>query len=432
VAPAERPHVIVVGAGIGGLVLARDLAIADVRVTLLETAETAETATRSASLGAPTAVAEVGGVEVDLGADAMSADSGAARALAAELGLELALPVRAASWVVHGPDDAHPLPALSLLGIPADPLTREVIALAGTGAALRAQLDALIPMLRPTKHRTIADLVRRRMGRRVLARLVAPMVRGRYGVSPTELPIEVASARLSGALAFSGTLTAAVRTIADRRPADDEVVGVVGGMHRLATSLATSAERVGVEIRTTAPVASLAATVVELTNGDRLEGRVVAAPPMPSGLTRPVTVVVAAVESAALDASPRGAEAVVAAGARGIGARALAQSSRIWPWLGEALSPHRHLVRLEYDDAPLGSAAVEADVRAITGVADVRVVDLAQREWWSLPHNRPVAVGAADVLTVGGAGVRRGIAEAIEDARASAADLVAELRGADA
>ncbi len=429
----ERPAVIVVGAGIAGLVLARDLAIADRRVILLESA---------ARPGGQVAAAGLGGM--DLGADA--ARSGAALSrLTAELGLELVSPLDAPCRVVLAPGEPRPLPAAHLSGIPAAPLAREVIDLIGLRAALRAQLDALTPMVRAGKYRTLGELVRRRMGARVLERLVAPVVRGRSGLHPDDVEPAAASPRLPGALAYGGTLAAAVAAILQDRPAGGELLGIRGGMHVLAETLAARAVRVGVDLRLGTRVEAVEASGVVLADGTRLDGRVVLAAPPPDATAgaqsthdahpapdahptpgpREETVVVAEVESAGLDARPIGGGAVVAAGATGIAARALTHSSARWPWLGEGLGPHRHLVRLVYDTAPHDPGAVEADLRAITGVPAARVVELEARTWRRAVASAP----PRGVLAVGEAAGHEGITAAVEHARRIGADLIADDDG---
>ena len=53
-----------------------------------------------------------------------------------------------------------------------------------------------------------------------------------------------------------------------------------------------------------------------------------------------------------LDAAPRGTGLLVAPGAPGIRAKALTHASAKWAWLAEKAGPHRHVLRLSYNDAP--------------------------------------------------------------------------------
>jgi len=398
--------VTVVGAGIAGLVVARDLARAGVPVTVLEAGD---------RVGGQLAAVTVGGVEVDAAAESFATRSDAVAGLAAELGLETVAPLDAPAWLIGADGRAAPLPAASLLGIPAQPFAADVLGTIGAAGAWRAQLDKLAPMLRPGKHRSLGALVRRRMGRRVLERLVAPVVRGVHSTTPEALPIETASPGLRAALARTGSLAAAVADLRASAPAGSLVGGIAGGMHRLARRLAEDAAAHGAELRLGARVASL----------DGLPGRVVvAAPGLASAPARQrtITVALAAVASTALDAAPRGTGALVAEGAPGIAARALTHSSAKWSWLRDALPPGRHLVRLSYDGVPEDPAGrVLADLRAITGADDARLEDLAVRGWTRTLAAEPVA--ADGPIVVGEAGSSTGLATIVPAARALAAAL---------
>ena len=71
--------------------------------------------------------------------------------------------------------------------------------------------------------------------------------------------------------------------------------------------------------------------------------------PVSSGQIVLATLVV---DSAELDAAPRGTGLLVAPGASGIRAKALTHATAKWAWLAEAAGPHRHVLRLSYNDAP--------------------------------------------------------------------------------
>lgn len=412
---AERTFVI--GADVAGLVLARDLAIAGVPVTVLDAGD---------RVGGRLAPITVGGIEVDGDVDAFDVAGGGIAALAAELGLEVVHPAAGAEWLVRGEGDARPLPAEHLLGIPAAPMVREVIDIVGVGAALRAQLDTLIPMLRPAKYEHLGDLVRRRMGRAILERLVAPVVRGTLGTTPEAVAIADASPKLPAQLVRTGTLAAAIAALRAVTPPGGPVAGLRGGLHGLVSTLAARATRVGVEIRLSAAIVAVDADGVLLTDGERLEGRVVVATPELVGLAQPTshgTTAFAAVDSVALDAAPRGTRAVIAAGVPGIQARAFTHSSRRWSWLGETLPAHRHLIRLDYDSTPADPpAAIAADLRAITEVGDASIVDVALIDGGRSTELAPIPPG---LTAIGEAAGCVGLAAVVAQARATAADLLA-------
>ncbi len=298
--PGPAPdRVIVVGAGIGGLVVARDLARAGIPVIVLDAAGR----TGGQLLGVP-----VGGVVVDAAAESYATRTNAVAELATELGLEIAEPLDSPAWLVTADGRQLPLPAVSVLGIPAAPFAPDVVAAIGTAGAWRALLDKLIPMLRPDKYPTIGALVRRRMGTRVLDRLVAPVVRGVHSTSADALPVETAAPGLRAALRRTGSLTAAVAELRAQSPAGSQVAGIVGGMHRLAEALEADARAAGAEFRFGAEVAFATRDIVELADGERLEGRVVvAAPGIASHAVRQreIVVAIAAVDAPELDGAPR-------------------------------------------------------------------------------------------------------------------------------
>src|SRR5439155_13430774 len=103
---------IVVGGGIAGLAAAWQLAAAGERVLVLEA---------SPEVGGKLRVAPVGGVPVDVGAEAVLARRPEAVGLIAELGLaeERLTPLTTAAQLRAG-GALHPLPARTMLGIPAD------------------------------------------------------------------------------------------------------------------------------------------------------------------------------------------------------------------------------------------------------------------------------------------------------------------------
>jgi len=366
----SRRRVLIVGAGLAGLLLARELAIADAEVTVFDAA---------AEPGGRLAGVWLAGRRLPGAVESFRSGGAALQALTTQLGLDLVRPVQEARWLIGPDQSASVLPGSMLLGIPVPTMSAEVLAIIGTRAALRAELDAVIPMLRPGKYRDLGRLVQRRLGRRMLEEVVAPVARARYGLRPEALAIDEALPGLRGELTRRGSLTSAAASVLASRAAAGEEVGLRGGTNGLVELLAERAERVGVEIRTNARVESVESTALRLDTGEQLEGEVILATPRgPARPGRAPVVAHVAVDSAELDAAPRGRGAVVAAGE--IRARSFTHSSATWDWLAEALPAHRHLVRLAYDEAPEDPrATVAADLRAITGVRDASVVDLVLR-----------------------------------------------------
>jgi len=117
----------------------------------------------------------------------------------------------------------------SMLGIPGTPLTVTSQRLLGSGAAFRAQLDRLIPVLTIGKARLLGPLVRRRLGDTTRRRVLEPLVRERYGVSSDEVDVAVAAPGLNELIARCGSLTGAVIAYAERHVARETEIATVDG-----------------------------------------------------------------------------------------------------------------------------------------------------------------------------------------------------------
>lgn len=402
---AGRPRAtVVVGAGVAGLVVARDLAARGRRVVLLE---------RSDRAGGCVTSAQVAGLTVDAGAEAFATRSPVVPDLLAELGLadDVVAPSSAGAWL-QLPDRAVPLPRVGMLGIPGSPWAADVRAAVGVLGALRASLDRVLPArwglgaggahgTQPTQN--LGRLVRVRQGRRVLDRLVTPVVAGVHATHPDDADLDVVLPGLRDRLARHGSLGAAVTAMRAAAPAGSAVAGLRGGMHRLVEALVADVAARGVELRTGVEVTSLTRD----DDGWRLTlgatGRptttlvapqVVLAVPGPVALglladlvPRAVAVGTAAdtasdaradtgvelmtlvLDAPALDAAPRGTGMLVAPGTPGVTAKALTHATAKWAWLAEAAGRGRHVVRLSYGGAR-GTGALDEDAPLATALAD--------------------------------------------------------------
>lgn len=422
--PGDAP-VLVVGGGVAGLVIARDLARAGFAVTVLEAAD---------RTGGQLAAVRVDGFEVDAAAESFATRGGTVAALAAEVGLggDLVQPRDAPAWVIGAGGAAHPLPAASVLGIPGDPAAPDVVRAIGRRASWRARLDRLAPLRAPERYRSIGDLVRRRMGQGVLSELVAPVVRGVYSTGPDDLPLAQASPGLPAAIRAERSLGAAVLSLRAASAAGSQVAGIRGGVHRLAGALQADAVAAGARIRLGSRVITVEPDGVVLAGGERLSGRVVVAAADAQGAasrTRSITVAIASVDAPALDAAPRGSGALVTRGAPGITARAFTHSSAKWEWVADLLPAGRHLVRLSYDEVPGDpEATVAADLRAVTGAQIGGLRDLRVLTWTRTLEAAPAPTG---VDTAGEAASLTGLASIVAAARAVSARVVQDASGPD-
>lgn len=405
--------VVVVGAGVAGLTVARDLAAAGHDVTVLEAGPVA---------GGCVASLTVDGLRVDAGAESFATRSPAVTQLLDELGLadDVVLPVPAGAWLQTA-RGAVPLPRAGMLGIPGSPWAADVRAVVGLAGAVRASADRLLPARVGASGASLGRLVRVRQGRRVLDRLVTPVVAGVHAAHPDDADLDAVLPGVRERLAAHGSLGGAVAAMRAAAPAGSAVAGVRGGMHRVVAALVRDVEARGVELRTGGPVSGLdrsrtgwrvgtpagtvaADDVVVAVPGPvalRLLGSVV---PAAAAIDRPadtgVVLVTMVLDAPALDAAPRGTGLLVTPGAPGVRAKALTHATAKWPWLAEAAGPGRHVVRLSYGgpgharvpaDAELFDAAL-ADAAHLLGVPlrAAQVLDRARTPWPAgLPQVRP-------------------------------------------
>jgi len=257
----RRWDALVIGGGIAGLTAAWDLVRAGLRPMLIEA---------RGYTGGLVAAGSIGGARMDLGAEGFVVQGQAATSMLAELGLRTAAPHGrprlflppltpgagggSPQWVLHRfPDNAY-------LGIPADPLAADVVAMIGQGAAHRAAQDADLPGAVGTGPEDPADLasfVTARMGAGVLERLVRPIVAGIHSADPADLAADVVMPGLRRATAELGSLSAAVAAVLERRRARRDGVGgrsvdaaVEGGLFRLTDALREAIEAGGGSVRT--------------------------------------------------------------------------------------------------------------------------------------------------------------------------------------
>jgi oxygen-dependent protoporphyrinogen oxidase len=462
--------VVVAGGGVAGLVAARQLARIGHSVVVVE---------ERSVLGGFVGAHEVAGVELDSGAESFATRKGTVKALVDELGLggDVVVPAEAGAWVAWDGGTA-PLPAAGVLGIPGVPLADDVRRIIGWRGSLRAHLDRLMPLLRVRKETDLGDIVRRRMGRRVLERLVTPVVAGVHSADPSLVDVHAVAPGLTQAMTVQGSLSGAVLALREQAPAGSQVQGLVGGMHRLVAALEADCRYYGVEFRLGTPVEhvghgehaghvggegpwavtvgdeTLDARALVIATGFRpalaLTAEAGAAVPGAGEWPAPATVTIATlvVDEPRLDTAPRGTGVLVAPGTPGVAAKALTHATAKWAWLAERLPAHRHVLRLSYgrrddDGGRPHLATVLGDASTMLGVplgeAEVRGFSVVtwhdSLAFATVGHRVRVTRALAAVeevpgLDVVGAWVSgTGLAATVEQARTTASALAAELRG---
>ena len=231
-------HVIVVGGGLAGLTAAYLLNREGHEVTVLEGA---------AEPGGKLRRTEVGGVVVDVGAEAMLAFRPEGLELARELGLEVVHPAVQSSRIWTRGALRH-LPR-SVMGVPLDlDELRESGILSEEGLA-RARAER--PGQPVDEDLSVGDLVASRLGNEVVDRLVEPLLGGVYAGHARRLSARATTPQLVS-LAQRGPLLDAQVPASGDRPV---FAGLPGGMARLTEELAAR-----VHVRTSTPVRELQRT----------------------------------------------------------------------------------------------------------------------------------------------------------------------------
>ncbi|MGC5171855.1 protoporphyrinogen oxidase [Microbacterium sp. DT81.1] len=388
-AHARETRVVVIGAGIAGLVAAYECAKVGIRVAVFE---------QSGLVGGSVRTADVGGIPLDVGAESYATRGGHVRALVEELGLggSIVAPTPGGAWVVGLPASpgAAPLPKGGVLGIPDNPFADDVRRVIGWRGAWRAYLDRVRPPLTIGHERSLGRLVRTRMGTAVLERLVAPVTTGVYSSHPDDIDVDVAAPGLNAALTRAGSLSGAVAVLRGERTTAPgaAIEGIDGGVYRLVEALLARLDELGAEVHTGATVESVdrvgerwtvsvagqeeeRADAVIVATPEAAARRLLATavPALGTAALRPgpdVHVVTLVLDAPALDAHPRGTGVLTVAGARA--AKALTHSTAKWPWLAERMPAGRHVVRVSF-----GS---QGEPPATTGLSDEDAAALALAE----------------------------------------------------
>ncbi|MCF6376508.1 protoporphyrinogen oxidase [Nocardioides KLBMP 9356] len=282
--------VVVVGGGVAGLVAARGLAAAGREVLLLES---------SPRVGGKLRTAEVAGLPVDVGAEAMLARRPEGLDLAAELGTEVLHPTAAAS-AVWSRGALRTLPR-SLMGVPLD---HDQLAASGV---LSPEGLARASAEEPTEvdeDVSVGDLVGSRLGDEVVDRLVEPLLGGVYAGHARRISAAAAVPQLLAMARRGGLLDQAAGLPASTAPV---FATVPGGMGRLPGLVV---DRGGFEVRTSATVRALrrtdhgwSLTVGPTTHAETLEADalVLATPAAPTARLLADVVPTAAAELAAVE-----------------------------------------------------------------------------------------------------------------------------------
>lgn len=394
----ERIRVVVVGGGIAGLAAAHALAAdAAYDVMVLE---------GSPEVGGKLRLAEVAGVSVDVGAEAMLNRRPEAVELARDLGLDLVHPAATSSrlWTRGS---LRPLPR-SVMGVPTDlDQLAETGVLSPDGLA-RVREEPTLPPTVLDGDVSVADLVGRRLGPEVVDRLVEPLLGGVYAGHASSLSARAALPQVVALLDRGSLLEAA----AALPPTPDIPVfaGLRGGIGTLPAALVGSGRftvRTGATVREirrtpTGFVLELGPTAApELLEADRV---VLATPATPTArlltdLAPDAAAALAEIEYASMaivtlafreaDVGELPGSGFLVPPVDGRAIKAATFSFAKWDWVREAgggllvlrtsLGRHREEAALQVPDEELVITSL-ADLREATGL-DAAPADTHVQRW---------------------------------------------------
>jgi protoporphyrinogen/coproporphyrinogen III oxidase len=436
--------VVVVGAGIAGLVVAHDLARAGHSVLVLT----------GGDLGGTIRSARLGDLTVDVGAEAFARRSTVIPELLADLDLadRIVEPAGGRAWLVHA-GGAAPLPENSWLGIPAKPWAPDVRLVIGWRGALRASADLLLP---PSRQALLADRVGSRMGVRVRNSLVAPVLAGVYSTPVDQFRVAELPAPTQETLGTQRRLTAVARRLGSGAAAGAAVAGLEGGIFQVIDALGTRAVEYGAEF-TNEPATGLSMgsaptvisasghhcgrAVVVATDGTAANRLLGLTEPPPGSATGEILLCTVLLDHSGLNDTPRGSGVLVAPGTPGVAAKALTHSTAKWTWLAVAAGPGRHVLRLSYGrrgeapppDSDFPSRAL-ADAGRLLGVpiGPSHLVDHVLTRWPLAPPRDDRPLNLPHVWTTGAWRAGTGLVAAVTAARATAKDVHAQLSAGSA
>lgn len=429
----RRRRVVVIGAGISGLAAAWQLAgrDPDAEITVLESA---------GQIGGKLRRAEVAGISVDVGAEALLTRRPEGVSLIAEAGLGEAVivPLTLSAQVRAGGQN-RPLPARTMMGIPGDlgALQSSGVLSADALARVAAEpAEAALPRLDTDV--SVGALVRERLGDEVLERLVEPLLGGVYAGRADALSLTATMPALAAALRRDGgsLVEAAAATTAPTGGGSGPVfVSLADGLARLPETLAASGRftvRTGVTVRAIRRVGSgyaldcgpvpepsefEADAVIVATPAAKAAGLLSAvAPAAAAELAGIETASMAIVTLAFADVEPPPGSGLLIGSREPFAVKAITLSSQKWPVGRRGLTLLRASVgragsvaELQRDDADL-VALVRRELAGLIGVAADPVDSLVTRWGGGLPqyavgHDDRVARIEASVASVHGLAV---------------------------
>ncbi|MGH3832036.1 MAG: protoporphyrinogen oxidase [Pseudonocardiaceae bacterium] len=417
-------RVAVVGGGISGLAAAHRLR------TLLGTAAEIVLVEGSRRLGGALRTVELGGVTLDVGAEAFLVRRPEALRLVEELGLggQLRHPTSAAP-TVRAAGRIAALPTRTVLGLPG--VAADVAGLLSAPGVARVAAEPAAPLSwEPGQDAAVGMLLRERAGDELVDRLVDPLLGGVYAGRADALGLRATLPAVATALdrGAGSLLAAASAVLSASRPGPSPVFGTLsGGLDALVDALATAAAvrpRLGLPVRELARIPDgwrLRLGAITETEHLDVDAVLLAVPapalrrlladPLPVASTAAGRVEVAscavvglALPLAAARALPE-ASGVLVSATEHLAVKAFTFSGRKWAHASSdevlliraSLGRHGEAWVLQRDDAEL-IAAVRADLAALTGITAAPVDAVVARWGGALPQYAPGHLDAVAAL----------------------------------
>lgn len=416
----------VVGGGISGLAaawFAKQLA-PDADVTVFE---------GSSQLGGKLAAGEVGGLRVDLGAEAILNLRPEAVDLVRAVGLgEDVVHPETTSASLWSRGALVPMPKGHLMGIPGD-----VHALKGLLSSEGLECAMKGGEAEPARDISVGDYVCRTFGREVVDRLVEPLLGGVYAGQADEISLRAAIPALIPAFESGKPLNQAVSDILAGQTGNPHpkpvFAGLRGGVGRFPTALAEACAERGVTLRCGTMVRELSRTpdgwrlvadpVPEPSGAQIFDAVVLAVPAPPAAKLLGDVAPVAAAELAGIEYASVGLATYVFNGAVPLAGsgflvppvdgrfiKAATFSSAKWAWLAESgrtvirasVGRHRETAELQRDDAEIAELAL-ADLHEAIGPVLPAPIDWHVQRWddglpqYAVGHVDRVALIRSDV-----------------------------------